>query len=243
MSTSQIAASEYGARPARTDVRPKLRPTRMLLSLLVSAASVFLAAGILPRFDVGDFWEALLAALVDRRAECGALAARRRDSASVHGGDVVPLAAPPQRSGAANHRRAHGGSDRRGRSRGGDPRGARHLRHLDRPGSRGGDERRRRLHAPRDPAHRPALRREGRDGRSRDRLPRDRRPREAGAPARDAGRQRIDDGTLARGRVPPTSRVGDRPLLPDGREPGGHPPRLERGHPGLPLGGEGARDR
>ncbi len=35
----------------------------MLLSLLVSAASVFLAAGILPRFDVGDFWEALLAAL------------------------------------------------------------------------------------------------------------------------------------------------------------------------------------
>ena len=67
MSTSQIAAPEYGVRPARTDVRPKLRPTRMLLSLLVSAASVFLAAGILPRFDVGDFWEALLAALVDRR--------------------------------------------------------------------------------------------------------------------------------------------------------------------------------
>ena len=63
MSTSQIAASEYGVRPARTDVRPKLRPSRMLLSLLVSAASVFLAAGILPRFDVGDFWEALLAAL------------------------------------------------------------------------------------------------------------------------------------------------------------------------------------
>jgi uncharacterized membrane protein YvlD (DUF360 family) len=36
----------------------------LLLSLLVSAASVFLAAGILPRFDVGDFRVALLAALV-----------------------------------------------------------------------------------------------------------------------------------------------------------------------------------
>ncbi len=64
MTTSEAAAPEYGARPLRTDVKPQLRPTRLLLSLLVSAASVFLAAGILPGFDVGDFWEALLAALV-----------------------------------------------------------------------------------------------------------------------------------------------------------------------------------
>ena len=64
MSTSEAAAPEYGARPLRTDVKPQLRPARLLLSLLVSAASVFLAAGILPGFDVGDFWEALLAALV-----------------------------------------------------------------------------------------------------------------------------------------------------------------------------------
>ena len=64
MSTTEAAAAEYGSRPLRTDVRPQLRPARLLLSLLVSAASVFLAAGILPRFDVGGFWVALLAAIV-----------------------------------------------------------------------------------------------------------------------------------------------------------------------------------
>ncbi len=63
MNASAAAAHGYGEAPRRADVRPKLRPTRMLLSLLVSAASVFLAAGILPRFDVGAFWQALLAAL------------------------------------------------------------------------------------------------------------------------------------------------------------------------------------
>jgi uncharacterized membrane protein YvlD (DUF360 family) len=64
MSTSEGAAAEYGSRPLRTDVRPQIRPARLLLSLLVSAASVFLAAGLLPGFDVGGFWVALLAALV-----------------------------------------------------------------------------------------------------------------------------------------------------------------------------------
>ena len=64
MSTSEAVAVEYGSAPRRADVKPQIRPTRLLLSLLVSAASVFLAAGILPRFDVGDFWAALLAALV-----------------------------------------------------------------------------------------------------------------------------------------------------------------------------------
>ena len=64
MSASAAAADQYGEAPTRADIRPTLRPTRMLLSLLVSAASVFLAAAILPRFDVGNFWEALLAALV-----------------------------------------------------------------------------------------------------------------------------------------------------------------------------------
>ena len=58
------AGREYGAVPRRADVRPRLRPTRLLLSLLVTAASVFLAAGILPGFDVGSFGVALVAALV-----------------------------------------------------------------------------------------------------------------------------------------------------------------------------------
>jgi hypothetical protein len=33
--------------------------------------------------------------------------------------------------------------------------------------------------------------------------------------------------------------VGDRPLVADRGEPGGHPARVERGHPRLPLGREG----
>jgi uncharacterized membrane protein YvlD (DUF360 family) len=64
MADSATTFSEYGARPRRSDVRPQIRPARLLLSLLVTAASVFLAAGILPGFDVGDFWAALLAALL-----------------------------------------------------------------------------------------------------------------------------------------------------------------------------------
>ncbi len=57
-------ATEYRRPPRRADVRPPLRPARLLLSLLVNAASVFLAAWLLPRFDVGDFWSALAAALI-----------------------------------------------------------------------------------------------------------------------------------------------------------------------------------
>ena len=37
-------------------------------------------------------------------------------------------------------------------------------------------------------------------------------------------------------------RMGARPLLADRRQPGRHPARLERGHPGLPLGREGDGD-
>ena len=43
---------------------PALRPLRLLLALLVSSASILLAAAILPGFDVGDFWVAVFAALV-----------------------------------------------------------------------------------------------------------------------------------------------------------------------------------
>jgi uncharacterized membrane protein YvlD (DUF360 family) len=58
------AGHEYGAAPRRADVRPELRVTRLLLSLLVSTVAFFLAAGILPGFDIGDFWAALAAAIV-----------------------------------------------------------------------------------------------------------------------------------------------------------------------------------
>lgn len=64
MAMPEAAAPRYGERPRRTDVRPPLRPARLVLSLLVSAASFFFAAGLLPGFDVGDFWTALLTAIV-----------------------------------------------------------------------------------------------------------------------------------------------------------------------------------
>ena len=77
--------------------------------------------------------------------------------------------------------------------------------------------------------------------RPRDRLSRDRRPCKARAPARDARWQRPQHGPLG-ARDALTRRMGDRSLLADRRQPGGHPPGLERGHLRLSLGGEGDGD-
>ena len=61
-----MATSEptHGVEPHRGDIVPELRPGRLLLSLVVGTLSVFLAAAILPRFEVGGFWSALGAAVV-----------------------------------------------------------------------------------------------------------------------------------------------------------------------------------
>ena len=61
---ASAATIEYGQRPHRADVKPQLRPTRLLFTWLLSAVAIFVAAGILPGFDVGGFWEALGAALL-----------------------------------------------------------------------------------------------------------------------------------------------------------------------------------
>ena len=50
-----------------------------------------------------------------------------------------------------------------------------------------------------------------------------------------------EHGALARGGHARADRVGDRPLLADGGEPGGDPARLERRHPRVPLGRQGDR--
>ena len=63
---------------------------------------------------------------------------------------------------------------------------------------------------------------------------------QARSSACDAGRQRAHDGTVARRGVAPLPRVGARPLVTDRSEPGRDPPWVERGHPGLSLGREGA---
>jgi uncharacterized membrane protein YvlD (DUF360 family) len=58
------AAQIHGFEPRRGDITPELRVSRLLLSLLIGAASVYLAAWILPRFEVVHFWAALGAAVV-----------------------------------------------------------------------------------------------------------------------------------------------------------------------------------
>jgi uncharacterized membrane protein YvlD (DUF360 family) len=54
---------EYGARPARADVRPRLRLTRLIVAWVVGAIAVLVAAGILPGVEVNGFGAALLVAL------------------------------------------------------------------------------------------------------------------------------------------------------------------------------------
>ncbi len=59
-----MSADVDDARARSSVVRPKIRPFRLLLSLFVTAASVYLAAAILPDFNLGSFWEALPAAVL-----------------------------------------------------------------------------------------------------------------------------------------------------------------------------------
>ena len=105
-----------------------------------------------------------------------------------------------------------------------------------------GSRRRQRVLVPGRPADRAQDRRADPHRRARDRVPRDRRPRAPGAAPCDAGRQRAAHGPLGGGGGLSADRMGARPLVPDGGEPGGDPARVERGHPGISLGGEGDRE-
>ena len=58
------ATTTHGLAPRRADVVPRLRVTRLVVSLIVNAVSVIIAAWILPGLEVGDFWKAVLAAAV-----------------------------------------------------------------------------------------------------------------------------------------------------------------------------------
>jgi uncharacterized membrane protein YvlD (DUF360 family) len=59
-----LAMSEHGAAPTWQPERIKLRPLRLLVSWLITAASLTIAAGILPGVDIADFGGALLVALI-----------------------------------------------------------------------------------------------------------------------------------------------------------------------------------
>ena len=56
--------TDYGQRPARADIRPRLKPGHLLLGLVVGALAIMAAAAVLPGVRVDDFWGALLAALL-----------------------------------------------------------------------------------------------------------------------------------------------------------------------------------
>ena len=176
-----------------------------------------------------------------RRAERAAPAPARGAAAAVHARARLPARPGAQRRRAAARVGSAGEHLRGGQLRLGAAGGApgRSREHLPRGDLR--NERRRHLHAARRPANRSPSGRRRPDRCPRDHLPRDRRARAPGAPPGDAGRERIQHGPLARRRHARADRMGDRPLLADGGEPGRDPARLERGHPRVSLGGQGER--
>src|SRR5580765_7892277 len=62
--TTQITQPAYGERPAWSPGRPQIRPLRVLLAWIVSAAALLVAATIVPDASVESFGGALVAALV-----------------------------------------------------------------------------------------------------------------------------------------------------------------------------------
>ena len=62
--TTQINQPAYGERPAWSPGRPQIRPLRVLLAWIVSAAALLVAATIVPDASVESFGGALVAALV-----------------------------------------------------------------------------------------------------------------------------------------------------------------------------------
>ncbi len=236
---SATAPIAYGETPAWAPGRPRIRPLALLFAWLVSGAALLLAAWLVPGASVNDFLGALFAVAVI--AVLNALlppliAAVRLPYMLVIGFllilglDALMLLAADSITdgdlridsfwsalGVALVASALGVA-------------------LDTLFGTDDDDT---YTLPCHPADRAPLGRAGPHQRPRHPVPGDRRARAAGAAARDARRQRADDGELAGRRLAPLHRMGDRPVLADRRQPGRHPARLERGHPGVPLGREG----
>ena len=236
-----MSAHAYGESLRWEPESPRIRVVSLVVSWIVAAAALGVAAWLLPGVALEQTGAAFAVAAV----------------VAVLNGLLPPLVAAlrlPFRlalrlPAGPGHRRP--GAPVRGRPGArGHPHRLLRRRDARRAGDGGcehgapdgaGHRRRRRVHDVRHPARRPAAGRRRAHRRAGDRLPGDRRARPAGAARRDARRQRAHDGELGRRGGLPPDRVGDRPLVPDRREPGRHPARLKRGHPGVSLGGEGAR--
>ena len=240
MSAPAAEPHGYGEAATRADVRPKLHVSRFLLGLAVSTAAFLLAALILPGFELSDGWAALTAAIIVgliNAVVAPVIAALRlpytiattfllillfdalavlaagalSDAIDVDGFGEAILAALVISAISIVLEVVLGTNDD----------DAYTIRVIQRIARRSGEkvEHRRAGHRlPRDRRARPpVLQRAMRDGNA---------PTMARWLAEDAHR---------------LHRMGARPLVADRREPGGHPARLERGHPGVPLGREGAR--
>jgi uncharacterized membrane protein YvlD (DUF360 family) len=59
-----MTTTRYGEKPVWGPKRPQIRPLRLLVSWCVSAASLLVAAWIVPGAEIRNFWSALLAAAV-----------------------------------------------------------------------------------------------------------------------------------------------------------------------------------
>ena len=59
-----MASTQYGERMAWQPERPRFHPLGLVVSWLVSAAALLVAAWIVPGVDIGSFWDALVAALL-----------------------------------------------------------------------------------------------------------------------------------------------------------------------------------
>ena len=211
-----MASAAYGEHPTWTPARPRYRPTRVVLSWLVSALALLVASYLVPHVTRQRARRRDRRLRADRDPERAAPADRRGAAAALHADRRLPARARARRGDAPAHL-----ADQRPRRSSVDSfwwalltaliaSAVTIVLEVDLR-----DERRRHVHVPGDPADREAGRRPGAHRRAGDPLPRDRRARAARAAAGDARRQRAGDGELGGAGHAPPRRVGDRLLVAD----------------------------
>ena len=232
----------YGEAVSWQPERPRFKPLRLLLSWALTAASLGVAAVILPGVDIAGYGGALARRRRGRRAERGAPARARGAAPAVHARARLRARPGAQRPRAPARvgccwttpswwTTSAGRCSRRSLVAavsvvlevifGTNDDDTYTLRVVQRIARRQGGATRTDvpgiIYLEIDGLALPVLRRAMRDGNA---------PNMARWVARRHAR---------------ADRVGDRPLLADGSEPGGDPARLQRRHPGVPLGGQGER--
>ena len=217
---------------------------RLIVSWIVGAASVYIAAGIVGGVSIDNPGGRAAGRRGDRADQRGAAAGDRGAAAAVHARHRLPAGPVRRRRGADAHRRAlpRGARDRLLRRRparvAGDGGG------LDRAPGADRDQRRRRVHAAGDQAGR----RGARAARPAPTPPGSSSSRSTASRCRSCATRCATAAPRTWPAGSPRAATGSREWETDlssqtGRQPGRDPARLERGHPRLPLGREGDRRR